>query len=66
MSDLIKLPAIQRPGRLPGHLRPNADGELPRRLTPRQIEESAQYYLQTDCSNLRNTVLDLLIYSTNS
>lgn len=60
MSDLIKLPAIHRPGKLPGHLRSNADGELPKRLTARQIEESAQYYLQTDCSNLRNTVLELL------
>ncbi len=60
MSDIVKLPAIHRPGRLPGYLRQNADGERPKQLTPRQIEESAQYFLQTDCSNLRNTVLECL------
>jgi len=60
MTTMTKLPAIHRPGRLPGNLRSDKEGEKPKRLTPRQIEETAHYYLRTDCSNLRNQVLELL------
>lgn len=60
MQKPTKLPALNRLGRLPNHLKISDDKEKPKRLTPRQIEESAQFFIQTDRSNLRTTVLELL------
>jgi hypothetical protein len=60
MQKTTKLPAVHRPGRLPGNLRTNEEGERPKRLSQRQIEDTAQYFIRTDCSNLRNAVLELL------
>ena len=60
MQKPTKLPALNRLGRLPHHLKFTDEKEKPKRLTPRQIEEAAQFFIQSDRSNLRTTVLELL------
>lgn len=60
MQKPTKLPALNRLGRLPNHLKFTDEKEKPKRLTPRQTEEAAQFFLQSDRSNLRTTVLELL------